>query len=101
MRNDSIRATVARAQAWRAARTLAALAFAACAASLSACADDMPDDLVVTRSDPTANFTAYHTFAIQTQTPSDVAIPEGVVTNLATVTQASVDELVKLGLTQV
>ncbi len=76
-------------------------------ALFSACDDDddfddqiCTGDQVVTRADPTADFSQFETFSVA---PDDALpdVPVDVATNLAVANAAAVAELQKLGLTQV
>ena len=82
----------------------------ACVGSLAffvACEDDEEDtlctgDTVLTRTDPDADFTTYHTFAVSAEAaPSDISVPPDVETNLAVANAAASAQLVALGLTPV
>ena len=87
--------------------TLAGISSLAFLSALSACSDDHEDDqlctgdTVVTRTDPSADFSLYTTFAVSPTTAPAPALPQDVTANLAIANAAAVAELRALGLTQV
>lgn len=73
--------------------------------SLGACGDDDPDDVVTTRSSPSADFTSYETFRFQSESdlPPGVSmnLSPDVVASLAVVNDAMRQELLEQGLREV
>jgi hypothetical protein len=81
------------------------LAFFGLVFALGACSDDDPDDVVTTRTSPSANFDAYETFRFMTE--SDLApgtardLPANVSANLSQVNSEMREELLEEGLREV
>jgi hypothetical protein len=82
------------------------MSFLALVLSVNACSDDDPEDVVTTRSSPSADFTSYQTFRFTTEEdmPAGVRgvdLPSDVAANLQMVNEAMRQELLEEGLREV